>query len=169
MDKKIIWSIADLVRDKLNLSVPLNLDKLIEAIEYMGGKCVPQNGFGIDATITTKEGNNTFEIVYLANRPKTRILFSISHELGHLFLHMIDGEGKIVSGQFNRTNITSEEEVQANEFAAALLMPEEIFVEKCIENGKDNDGNVDVSKIAAFFNVSIQAATVRGRVLGLWN
>ena len=62
---------------------------------------------------------------------------------------------------------SSESELAANEFAAAFLMPEEDFIMQCEECKNEND-MVNVTKVANYFNVSAQAATVRGSVLGLW-
>lgn len=59
---------------------------------------------------------------------------------------------------------SSEKEYQANEFAAAFLMPasEYLTVLKRIA-----DGNVvDTSKIAEYFNVSVEVASNRGKFLG---
>ena len=63
---------------------------------------------------------------------------------------------------------SSESELAANEFAAAFLMPEADFIIQCEECKNEND-MVNVTKVANYFNVSAQAATVRGSVLGLWN
>lgn len=56
------------------------------------------------------------------------ILFSIAHELGHLFLHMAypdDEKGYILSGSYHKeTQNTSICEWEAEELAAAFLMPE---------------------------------------------
>jgi Zn-dependent peptidase ImmA (M78 family) len=45
-------------------------------------------------------------------------------------------------------------------------MPENEFIIKCKENMNDN--KVNITKVAEYFGVSVQAATVRGNVLGLW-
>ena len=58
----------------------------------------------------------------------------------------------------------SEKEYQANEFAAAFLMP---ATEYLAVLNKVAEGNmVDTSKIAEYFNVSIEAAANRGKFLG---
>ena len=58
----------------------------------------------------------------------------------------------------------SEKEYQANEFAAAFLMPKKEYFRVMNEN---LDGNkVMTSKIAEHFHVSVEAASNRGKFLG---
>lgn len=99
---------------------------------------------------------------------KKRRRFTIAHELGHLFLHM----GYLINEELWRKqdqNVyersgSSEKEYQANEFAAAFLMPKEDYFRKMNES---MDGNkVNTSKIAEYFNVSVEAASNRGKFLG---
>lgn len=125
----------------------------------------------IDAKID-KEGN-TFIITINANRPNTRINFTIAHELGHLFLHMgykYDPErwqrvNKYTDSAYYRFGY-GVEELEANEFAAAFLMPEGKYrgvVKKFTENDKCR-----IADLADFFNVSQEAALNRGRWLGIF-
>ena len=60
---------------------------------------------------------------------------------------------------------TSEQEYQANEFAASLLMPKDRY--KKIVREYAVNGTVDMAKVANYFNVSIAAATNRGLFLGI--
>ena len=61
-------------------------------------------------------------------------------------------------------SVSSEKEYQANEFAAAFLMPRDEYLKKMNEY---TDGNkVNTSKIAEYFNVSVEAASNRGKFLG---
>ena len=171
IDRKYISIAADIVRSGLSLSIPITLDSLCESINnHLPGHCIkvsPVN-LKIDAEIFTTKDNN-FEIKYLKDRPEKRILFSISHELGHLFLHLLKKDGTLESGisyERNSDKSLSETELEANEFAAAFLMPEEDFLLVCRNNIESN--KINIKKVAEYFNVSIQAATVRGSVLGLW-
>lgn len=171
IDRKYISSVADIVRSELFLSVPITLDSLCESInKYLPGQCikVSPDEFKTDTEIFVAQNNN-FEIKYLKDRPEKRILFSISHELGHLFLHLLRKDGKLETGKSyerNSDKFFSETEVEANEFAAAFLMPEEDFLLVFRKNIQEN--KINIKKIAEYFNVSIQAATVRGSILGLW-
>ena len=172
IDREKIGKIADFVRATLSLSVPITLEQLLAAIERLGGNCVAKSldEMRVEAEISTPSQTNAeyrFEINYLVGRPEKRILFSIAHELGHLFLHLLEPNGNLSPAEtLQRSMDVTQKELEANEFAAALLMPEEAFVIKCRDIVVDN--RVDVSQIAEFFNVSVQAATVRGNVIGLW-
>ena len=109
-----------------------------------------------------------FRIIVSPYQDEKRERFTIAHELGHLFLHMGYRTNKELWAR-QENNIyhrigSSEKEYQANEFAAAFLMPasEYLTVLKRIA-----DGNVvDTSKIAEYFNVSVEAASNRGKFLG---
>ena len=59
---------------------------------------------------------------------------------------------------------TTEQEYQANEFAAALLMPEKAY--KIILDEYSNGNRVNMNQVARYFNVSVSAAINRGRFLG---
>ena len=97
-----------------------------------------------------------------------RIRFDIAHELGHLFLHM----GYLTNAELwerQDENIyhrlgSSEKEYQANEFAAAFLMPQKEYIK--IMNKNIIGDKVNTSKIAEYFNVSVEAASNRGKFLG---
>lgn len=166
--RKNIDIVADLVRNFLSLTVPISVEGLCDAVnEKLPGQCSPTKDLRVDAEIKTNAGTDQFVIRYLPDKPETRILFSIAHELGHLFLHLLDDNGKIMFNEgFQRNMEKTEQELEANEFAAAFLMPDDRFVEVCRKNLKGQ--KVNVTKVADAFNVSVQAATVRGNVLGLW-
>lgn len=60
-------------------------------------------------------------------RPQSRVRFTIGHELGHFYLHRAYLlSGKCHSSKANFTS-HSEMEQEADEFAASLLMPMELF------------------------------------------
>ena len=83
------------------------------------------------------------------------------------FLHLLEEGGTLTPGVVCQRDLTqSQQEWEANEFAAAFLMPEDDFVLKCKESMENN--KVNITKVADFFNVSVQAAKVRGNVLNLW-
>ena len=168
LDRDRIRVAADIVRDRLSLCVPISLDTLRDTIvEKLPGRCIPVDKDTLDADAQIRTLDHTrFEIRYLNDRPTTRTLFSISHELGHLFLHLLQMDGTIRQAVCNRDLAQNHQEAEANEFAAVFLMPEDAFISKCHEYEHEN--KVNVTKVAEYFNVSVRAATVRGSVLGLW-
>jgi len=93
-----------------------------------------------------------------SNDPATRQRFTLAHELGHAILHSNEN---IVDYRKNFTNTTDRKEVEANKFAAELLMPENLFRKTWIHR----DGNLRA--VSAIFGVSSQAAEFRAKSLGL--
>lgn len=81
--------------------------------------------------------------------------FTVAHELGHYFLHSNQGETPIVAYRKG----TGRLEWEANWFAAALLMPREIFIHAA--------QTMDEYELANKFGVSPDAARVRKESLGV--
>ena len=121
------------------------------------------------AGLIARRGDHTQILVEQAD-PPYRKRFSIAHELGHHFLHLSE-DGEIVdkradmfrqkepsSGQFTGERLR---EIQANWFAAALLMPEEFVREEWTKNPS-------IAHMAQVFNVSEEAMGYRVDSLDLW-
>jgi Zn-dependent peptidase ImmA (M78 family) len=96
----------------------------------------------------------------------TRQVFTLAHELGHFFLHAEEGE-EFVDGEFvmNREDDTKyrKEEMEANEFAGNLVMPEGM-IRRRIKEPTPSDGTV--LELASLFQVSPLAMAIRLRSLG---
>jgi Zn-dependent peptidase ImmA (M78 family) len=94
--------------------------------------------------------------------------FTIAHEIGHLVLH----EGELFVDQAVRVNFRDKRsslaedrrEIEANRFAAELLMPQEMIkreVVKCIAKKKITTEEELVAELAKVFKVSAQAMGYR--------
>jgi len=86
--------------------------------------------------------------------------YTIAHELGHFCLHRhlsLRFEDKI----FFRGGEANKPEWQANDFASAILMPEQKFREKV------RSGMTTVDKLAKEFQVSTLALRIRAKTLGM--
>lgn len=105
-----------------------------------------------------------------AGHSPTRQRFTIAHELGHYLLHHgnpvhVDG---VASYRIDRRNPSSSRgdephEIEANMFAAELLMPEE-FLREDVERGDepvDLSDDSDIERLAAKYQVSSTAMTFR--------
>ena len=109
---------------------------------------------------------NQAAIVVNAAHHLHRQRFTIAHELGHFLLHRNAGNLFVDSTlTFYRDERSSEgtyeQEVEANAFAAALLMPEDL-VHECVQNEHlDLHDPAAVGRLAARFGVSEQALTIR--------
>ena len=132
---------------------------------------------GEGASIVVKSFNNevsgllmrTGETAIIAverRQPATRQAFTVAHELGHLLLH--PGQELRVDQRF-RVNLRSPEsstaedveEIEANAFAAALLMPEMFLRKDLSDFVLDIDDAAQVQVLAKRYGVSAQAMTLR--------
>lgn len=86
--------------------------------------------------------------------------FTMAHELGHFVLNHGSRFRDPVSNFFS--DIPDEKEVQANRFAAALLMPE-----PAIRFFIKNEKNPTTQKLAEYFKVSSTAMIYRLKNLGI--
>lgn len=168
IEREIINEMALKIREYYyNTTSPINdIDKIVQKMQ---GKVVNDSSRNIfsDGCIK-KTDDNSFVIEVSSSQSQERRNFTIAHELGHLFLHMgyktnddlWESQANIT---YHRTGI-SHEEYQANEFAAAFLMPKELYLEAAKKH--TNGRMVDIDKVAAYFHVSIDAAANRGKWLG---
>ncbi len=111
-------------------------------------------------------------ILVNATHSASRQRFTIAHELGHLLLHGYTAPHADRGFKF-RDARSSEgsamEEIQANQFAAELLMPRDLVLKavhaRALDHGADaaDDAAFDawVAALAAKFGVSKQAMTIR--------
>ena len=90
------------------------------------------------------------------DKPMTRKLFSIAHEIGHWMLHSRDKERPRINFSDNPVidEIVTAEEQEANAFAAELLMPYD-EVRNFIVHG------YNIEYLMAHFNVSYEFAYYR--------
>lgn len=114
-------------------------------------------------------------IVVNANHHQNRQRFTIAHELGHYFLHrsfssVFFDESLLFFRDEKSAQGTKFQEIEANTFAAELLMPEQILRERLSQEPLDALDDVEQSalgELAAELQVSCQALTIRLTRLGL--
>lgn len=168
--RNAINTLANSLIDVLSLQFPIPVERIPERI---GGNLETVQFIGENLEAMISKTNGSFQILITNDKSLQRQRFSIAHELGHLFLHM----GYLINEEL-WNNVSdyndsvyyryghSEEENEANEFAAALLMPETKFREVAKKNLKSGRYNID--EIALFFDVSASAVLTRGKWLGLF-
>jgi Zn-dependent peptidase ImmA (M78 family) len=114
-------------------------------------------------------------IVIRKNDVVQRQRFSIAHEIGHFVLrhqfesgeHVHVDRGFRVSRRDKRSSSgTDAKEIEANQFAAALLMPSWIVMNNIKAIGSNDLNDEHVTNLAQKFKVSEQAMTIRLSVLG---
>lgn len=166
-----IGKLAQRVREAAELGVPTDVEHLAK---LAGGSVEDVDDLELDMEAEVRKvSSDSFVIRLRSSVPQTRRRFSIGHELGHLFLHMgflIDeAKWQATGTYFDSVRYRfgfSEEEYEANEFAAALLMPAAEFRDEAMKNLSSSGYHIEA--IAAHFGVSPIAAKVRGQWLGLF-
>jgi len=157
-----------LLRECDALRVPVALEKVMRHLGLLSqarsladasGVLVVENGRGV--------------IGYNAIHSQVRQRFTIAHEIGHYVLHVRNKQQRLFVDRsvFRRDEESSTgndlEEVQANKFAAALLMPEALLRTEIRRLDSDLDDEVDIGDLARRFAVSAAAMSFRLENLGL--
>lgn len=172
---KIVWSnelrmlINNLTQDIINIyNIQIPIINIDEVVIRLGGHIEESFAMNNMSDGSIQKQDDGFIIFVSPFQSAERRTFTIAHELGHLFLHMgyqINGElweksDNLVFYEY----INPEKELEANEFASALLMPKNKYKEIM---DKNTIGNVvKTKKIANFFGVSVSEALNRGISLG---
>lgn len=115
--------------------------------------------------------NNRASIFVNKTEEKKRQRFSIAHELGHYILchyahqgdHVhVDQGVRILQRNAKSSEGVDSMEIEANQFAASILMPSHLIRIKVeeVSGGKTLDEQM-IPKIAESFAVSVQAMTIR--------
>lgn len=129
---------------------------------------------GVSGLLITKPGMDS--IVVRADDPRRRQRFTVAHEIAHFHLrhqfeageHVHVDRGYRISHRDQKSSTgTDLKEIEANQFAASLLMPTALIMEsvKRLETKALCDEHV--TKLADEFKVSEQAMIIRLSVLGL--
>lgn len=117
------------------------------------------------------QGDQKIISINSENHPN-RQRFSAAHELGHILLHQertLNVSDRLIYNELLRDEKSSEgsdwREIEANHFAACLLMPKDLIEESIEEHGWALD-EVDIESIAKKFKVSTIAMSIRLSALG---
>jgi len=134
----------------------------VEAIAKALGISVRYEALANDFSGTLKKNasENNWIITVEKRHHKNRQRYTIAHELAHFCLHrhLKDHFEDLV---FFRGGDISKEEFQANDFASAILMPEDAFREKI------SSGKTSIEDLSKDFNVSSLALRIRAKTLGM--
>ena len=96
--------------------------------------------------------------------------FTVAHELGHLLLHgyttpHADSNFRVRFRDAESSTGSVREEIEANQFAAELLMPRELVAAQATRIGLDyaspDDDDPKLSRLARAFQVSKLALSIR--------
>lgn len=148
------------------ISTPIT--DIFEVVKALGGTIKEDATLSIYDDGKIEKQDDSFAIIIPANVSNSSKNFTVACKLGRLFLHMGYKTNEELwksckNGVYNKHD-TPELEFQANEFATAFLMPEEQYLQIMRENTEKRE--VNISKIAEYFNVHIDHASFRGKSLG---
>lgn len=123
---------TDILIDQNLYSIPVDLVKIANehGVKIYNAKFSEDKISGMLA----KRGDNITMLINQSDHPN-RKRFSIAHELGHHFLHLVE-DGDFVDNEVDLFRFETDgvkliddrrlQEIEANQFAAALLMPAEL-------------------------------------------
>lgn len=150
---------------------PVDLERIARRL---GARIAPMRLSDASGLLITQPGAVPCIVVNEAD-PVQRQRFTIAHELGHLVLrHHFDTEyvhvdrGHVISFRNNKSAAgTDPREIEANQFAAVLLMPRAMLKREATKISAGPLREDEVEKLAKRFEVSVQAMTIRLNALWL--
>ena len=164
---KIKADVNDLIKE-YDLSVPVDVELLAKRL----GVEIKRHGFDeeLSGFALHREGEKFIGVN--SNEGEKRQRFTIAHELGHLQLHRSQSvnvdKGVMMLRDSHSSDGTDMKEIEANRFAAELLMPENSLREDLagvggvdLVSGNDDSRDSVISKLADKYNVSYQAMSIR--------
>ncbi|KCZ51795.1 hypothetical protein HY29_18330 [Hyphomonas beringensis] len=86
--------------------------------------------------------------------------FTVAHEISHYLLHRDDIGAGVVDSVMYRSSLSSRKETEANQLAAAIIMPAAAVTREMNELGSPEDAAV-VQELAELFRVSVPAMKIR--------
>jgi Zn-dependent peptidase ImmA (M78 family) len=151
---------------------PVPIEKIARGYAQVMKREIPSGISGMLVPVSTE--SEWIIVVNNSDHP-VRQRFTIAHELGHCILHgyttpHADSGYKLRCRDARSSDGSILEEIEANQFAAELLMPEKYVLEAIEREGLDYDPSIDdesleveekVGRIARRFNVSKQAMLIR--------
>lgn len=151
--ENIAWQI---IEQFWELSVPVDVYTITRK---MGVEIQEDPNLPVSGEFNLGEENKPLIKINTSENP-LRQRFTLAHELGHFVLNHGSAFRDPVANFFS--NVWDKKEVQANQFAAALLMPE-LAVRYFI----DNEKITSTQKLSEYFKVSSTAMMYRLRNLGI--
>jgi len=153
---------------------PVQIDQIAEKYAHIVRKQLPPEVSGMLVPLPPEGAKFRWAIVVNQENVEVRQRFTIAHELGHLLLHRYttphaDAGYKVRFRDQDSSAGSIKEEIEANQFAAELLMPEDLILSRLETIGFDyTSPDVEtatmvrkLSSIAKEYEVSTQALSIR--------
>lgn len=168
--KTIEAKAVDALREANALRVPVP----VELVAHRLGLLVEPSALGdeVSGVLVVREGRGTIGVNQ--THPSVRQRFTVAHEIGHYVMHRGSSDLFIDKGytavfRDTRSSTGAERaEIQANYFAAALLMPAELLLPEIRRSGFDLADEEALETLAERFQVSLQSMSYRLSNLGVF-
>jgi Zn-dependent peptidase ImmA (M78 family) len=154
-------------------SVPINVENIAQSL----GLDVSHADLGPDVSGLLISDGAKAQVCVQKKDPLVRKRFTIAHEIGHYFLrhqfesgeHVHVDKGNYISQRGPKASDGIDpKEIEANQFAASLLMPTNAIRQRILKlTGASPLLDQHISLLAKEFQVSEQAMTIRLTGLGL--
>ena len=159
--------IAEQLLEKAGISKPpVPVDAIAESL----GATVRYSPFKgeLAGMLIRDDGGNRIVIGVNSLNHVNRQRFTVAHECGHLLLHKgkpayIDRSFRINRRDSVSSQATDAEEIEANRFAAELLIPYKMIMDDLIDYQPDIEDEDELRELADKYAVSLQAFTFRIR------
>ena len=154
----------------LSEQLPIDIEHIVES---RGIRLLPFD-FKEDISGVLVFENGEATIGYNNKEHRVRNRFTIAHELGHYVLHKEDKD-LFVDKEFmalyrlNNGETGTKHEREANEFAACILMPENLMRREIEKTGIEYTDENLIKSLAKKFDVSTVSMSIRMSKLGLFN
>jgi Zn-dependent peptidase ImmA (M78 family) len=161
-----------ILQETKSLQVPVPIEAVARRLK-LAVKAAPL-GSDMSGVLVVEGGQGV--IGYNADHATVRQRFTIAHEVAHFVLHVQSGshQSRVFVDRYvvyRRDGLastgTDKQEVEANRFGAALLMPKKLVLEQIAQRSLDLDDDDSVILLAGRFQVSAAAMTNRLSTLHL--
>jgi Zn-dependent peptidase ImmA (M78 family) len=153
---------------QIKAGVPVDVNSAAESLDL---SVVEQDlESSVSAMLVVKDGHGVIGVN--TNHHPNRRRFSVAHEIGHYLLHrdsasvFVDAAPVFFRAETSAAG-TKQQEVEANAFAAELLIPAVSLREQVEQQALDPYDDASVHRLARTFGVSAQALTIKLVKLGL--
>ncbi len=129
--------------------------KLSKIAVYLGLDIYGSREFGKNISGKIYIKNGKYRIVVNLEKEKVRQRFTVAHEIAHFILHKEQIGDGLIEDELYRSELSNEQEKEANELAADIIMPMPILMTEARKY------NFDISELARLFQVSEIAMAIR--------